>query len=155
MLSYRINLLNHCLQKLCVRNYNCREIMIVAIFIIFVLNQLVSNRRKNADIMLYRLSRKFLPIAFVQIERTKLSRKVLYHFAIFVIVNKILIIKNCQILILNNFLLKYYQFYRKTAKDKNHLFFSHRTLKIFSEFFINFLVLHFFIFTNMKKYGIK
>ena len=38
--------------------------------------------------------RKFLPIAFVQIERTKLSRKVLYHFAMLAIVNEILIVKD-------------------------------------------------------------
>jgi len=42
----------------------------------------------------------------------------------------------------NNFFLKY-QLCRKTARDKNCLFSSHRTLRIFSEFFINFLVLHF------------
>jgi len=30
----------------------------------------------------------------VQVERTKLSRKVLYHFAIFAIVNELLVIKN-------------------------------------------------------------
>ena len=62
--------------------------------------------------------------------------KFLYYFAIFAIVNKTLIIKNCQILaILNNFLLKYYQLYRKAARDKNHLFSSHKVLRIFSEFF--------------------
>ena len=83
----------------------------------------------------------------------KLKRKVLYHFAIFAIVNKILIAKNCRKLVFNNFVLKYYQFYRKTTRDKNYLFFSHRTLRIFLEFFINFLILHFLIFTNMKKYG--
>jgi len=38
--------------------------------------------------------RKFLPIAFVQIERTKLSRKILYHFAMLAIVNEILIVKD-------------------------------------------------------------
>ena len=90
-----------------------------------------------------------------QAERIKLSRKVLYHFAIFAIVNKILITKNCQKLVFNNFLLKYYQLYRKIAKNKNCLFFSYRTLKFFSEFFINFLVLRSFIFINLRKYGIK
>ena len=89
------------------------------------------------------------------IERTKLGRKILYYFAILAIVNKILIAKNCRKLIFNNFLFKYYQLYRKTARDKNCLFFSHRTLRIFSEFFINFLVLNFFIFINIRKYGIK
>jgi len=42
---------------------------------------------------------------------------------------------------LNNFLLKYYQLYRKAARDKNHLFSSHKVLKIFSEFFKYFLML--------------
>ncbi|KYN21074.1 Class E basic helix-loop-helix protein 23 [Trachymyrmex cornetzi] len=42
---------------------------------------------------------------------------------------------------------------RKTARDKNHLFSSHKVLRIFSEFIINFLVLHFLIFTNVRKYG--
>jgi len=81
------------------------------------------------------------------VERTKPRRKILYHFIIFAIVNKILITKNCQILI---FLLKY-QFYRK--RDQNHLFSSYKVLRIFLEFFINFLVLNFFVFTNMRKYG--
>jgi len=31
------------------------------------------------------------------VEQTKLSRKVLYHFAIFAIINDLLIIKNCCI----------------------------------------------------------
>jgi len=43
---------------------------------------------------------------------------------------------------LNNFLLKYYQLYRKAAKDKNHLSFSHKVLRIFSEFF-NIVFFHF------------
>ena len=47
-----------------------------------------------------------------QVERAKLSRKVLYHFAIFIIVNKILITKNRRKLVFNNFLLEYYQLYR-------------------------------------------
>jgi len=56
-----------------------------------------------------------------------LRRKVLYHFAI---VNKILIAKNCRKLILlkNNFLFKYNQLYRKTTRDKNCLFSSHREI---------------------------
>ena len=58
-------------------------------------------------------------------------------------------------MVLNNFLFKYYQLYGKIVTDKNHLFSSHRTLKNFSEFFINFLVIHFLIFTNMRKYDIK
>ena len=41
-----------------------------------------------------------------QIEWIELSRKVIYHFAVYTIVNEILITKNCQILVLNNFLLK-------------------------------------------------
>ena len=89
----------------------------------------------------------------MEIEWTKLRRKVLYHFAIFAIVNKILIAKNCRKLIFNNFLLKYCQFYRKTFLRNS--FFSHKILWIFSEFFINFLVLHFLIFINMRKYNIK
>ena len=59
-------------------------------------------------------------------------------FAIFTIVNKILITKNCRILIFNNFLFKYYHqilYKKKTAIDKNCLFSFHRVLKIFSEFF--------------------
>ena len=88
-------------------------------------------------------------------EWIKLKRKIFYYFAIFVIINKILIAKNCRKLVFNNFLLKYYQLCRKTARDENYLFFSHRTLWIFSEFFINFLILHFLIFINMRKYSIK
>jgi len=38
-------------------------------------------------------------------------------------------------LVFNNFLFKYYQLYRKTARDKNHLFSSHRTLRIFFRIF--------------------
>jgi len=82
-----------------------------------------------------------------QVERTEVIVNLLRFFAIFTIINKILISKNCQILIFNNFFLKYYQLYRKTARDKNCLFSSHGTLRIFSEFFINFLE-HF---TNMRK----
>jgi len=89
------------------------------------------------------------------VERTKLRRKVFYHFAIFAVINKILIAKNCRKLVFNNFLFKYYQFYRNIERDKNCLFPSHRILRIFSEFFINFLVLHFLIFINMRKCGIK
>ena len=83
------------------------------------------------------------------VERTKLRRKVLYHFTIFAIINKILIAKNYRKLVFNNFLFKYYQLSEKTARDENCLFSSHRTLRIFSEFFINFLVLHFLIFINI------
>ena len=72
----------------------------------------------------------------------KLKRKVLYHFAIFAIVNKILIAKNCHKLIFINFVLKYYQFYRKTTRDKNYLFSSRRALRIFLEFF-NTVFFHF------------
>jgi len=50
------------------------------------------------------------------------------------------------------------QLYGKTLRDKNlsesHLFSSRRILKLFLEFF-NFLVLHFLIFTNIRKYDIK
>ena len=61
-----------------------------------------------------------------------MSRKVIYHFAIFVVVNRILITKNHRILVFNNFLLKYCQLYRKIARDKNCLFSSRRALnKIF------------------------
>jgi len=84
-------------------------------------------------------------------EWIELSRKVLYHFAIFAIVNKILITKHCQILILNNFLLKYYQLYRKAARDKNHLFSSHKVLRIFSEFFQNFLIPYFLMLVKIRK----
>ena len=71
----------------------------------------------------------------VLVQRTKLSRKVFYYFAIFAIVNKILITKDRRILVFNNFLLKYYHFYRKIASDKNYLFSSYKVLRIFSEFF--------------------
>jgi len=59
----------------------------------------------------------------------------------------------------------FYQVYRKTARGKNYLisspiviiFFSY--VRIFSEFFINFLILHFLIpeiiFINMRKCGTK
>jgi len=76
----------------------------------------------------------------IEIERIKLSRKVLYHFAIFAIINKVSIIKNHWMLVFNNFF-KYYQLYRKIARDKNCFFSSHKALRIFSEFFI--LVLQF------------
>jgi len=68
-------------------------------------------------------------------EPTKLSRKILYHFAIFAIIifNQILIIKNRRILVFNNFLLKYYQLYRKTS-NKNCLFSFHRFLQKNSHF---------------------
>jgi len=48
------------------------------------------------------------------IEPIKLSRKVLYHFSI---VNKISIIKNHRILILNNFLFKYYPLQKNSTKN--------------------------------------
>ena len=70
----------------------------------------------------------------IGIEWTKLRRKVLYYFAIFAIVNKILITKNCRELTFNHFLFKY-QLYKKTARDKNCLFSSHKILRIFLEFF--------------------
>ena len=76
-----------------------------------------------------------------QIGRTKLRWKVLYHFAIFAIVNKILIAKNCRKLVFTNFLPKYYHLYRKTIRDENCLFSSHRTLRTFPKFLVNFLVL--------------
>ena len=109
----------------------------------------------QSELTIYRVSQNNCQI-FGQINWTKLNRKVIYHFAIFTIVNiKISTIKNCWTLVFNNFLLKYYQFYRKIAINKNYLFSFHRTLRIFSKFFINFLVLHFLIFINMRKYGIK
>ena len=83
------------------------------------------------------------------VERTKLRQKVLYHSAIFTIVNKILIAKNYRKLVFNNFLFKYYQLYRKIdnffkyyqlyrKRDKNDLFSSHRALRNFLQFFQNF-----------------
>jgi len=50
---------------------------------------------------LYRVSQNNRQIFHGQIERTKLSRKVRYHFAIFAIINKILITKNCRKLVFN------------------------------------------------------
>ena len=44
---------------------------------------------------IYRMSRISPDNVCGQIERTRQSRKVLYHFATFTIVNKILITKNC------------------------------------------------------------
>ena len=38
-------------------------------------------------------------------------------------------------MVFNNFLLKYYEFYRKIARVKNCVFSSHKVLRIFSEFF--------------------
>ena len=70
----------------------------------------------------------------MQVEQTKLSQKVFYHFAIFAIVNKILITKNYWKLIFNHFSLKYYQVYRKTARDKNCLVSSYRTQNFFRIF---------------------
>ena len=66
------------------------------------------------------MSGEILAIIHRKVDGTKLSRKVLYYFIIFATVNKI--IKNCLILIFNNFLLKYYQLYRKTVRDKNCCF---------------------------------
>ena len=94
----------------------------------------------------YRVSGKFWQSARVYIKRSKLNQKVLYHFAIFAIVNEILIIKNRWILVYNNFVLKYYQLYRKITKDKNCLFFSLfiflliKFWEFFSELFQNFLI---------------
>jgi len=91
------------------------------------------------------------------VQRIKLSQKAFYHFATFmIIVNKIFITKNCQILVLNNFLLKYNQLSEKLQETKNYLFSSHRILSknFFRIFYHNFLV-HFLIFINMRKYGIK
>ena len=88
------------------------------------------------------------------VEWTKLRRKVLYHFAIFAIVDKILIIKNCRKLVFNNFILKYYKLYRKITRDKNCLFSSHRALRIFLEFFQNFLT-PYFLMLKMRKYSNK
>ena len=85
-----------------------------------------------------------------QVEWIKLSRKVIYHFAVYAIVNEILITKNCQILVLNNFLLKYYQLYRKAARDKNHLF-SYKILRIFQ----NFLVPYFLMLIKIRKCSTK
>ena len=85
-------------------------------------------------IYLYRVSHNSSDNARGQMERNKLSRKVLYHFAIFAIANKIFS-KNCWILVFNNFFLKYYQLYRKTARNENYLFSFHKVLKFFSEFF--------------------
>ena len=96
------------------------------------------------------MSRKFWSITFVDRADQTETKNPVYHFAIFIIVNKILITKNCQILVLNHFLLKY-QLYRKTARDKNHLFSSHKVLRIFSEFFQNFLISYFLILVKMKK----
>jgi len=74
----------------------------------------------------------------IEAEWIKLRKNVLYHFVIFAIVNKILIVKSCRKLVFNNFLFKYYQLYKKNARDENCLLSFHRTLRIFSEFFINF-----------------
>ncbi|KYN29393.1 hypothetical protein ALC57_01176, partial [Trachymyrmex cornetzi] len=65
--------------------------------------------------LVYRLSQNDCQIFCVLIERTKLSRRVLYHFAIFAIV-KMLITKNRLILAFNNFLLKHYQNFKKNIK---------------------------------------
>ncbi|KYN39567.1 hypothetical protein ALC56_06061 [Trachymyrmex septentrionalis] len=76
--------------------------------------------------LVYSVSQNDRQIFCALIEQTKLSRKVIYHFAIFA-VSKILIIKNRRILVFNNFLLKQYQLYRKT-NDKYCFFFFHRFL---------------------------
>jgi len=89
-------------------------------------------------------------------EWTKLRRKVLYYFAILAIVNKTLIAKNYRKLIFNHFLFKYYQFYRKTVRDKNCLFSSYRALRIFSEFLNIFSVfLPYFLLVKIKKAILK
>ena len=92
---------------------------------------------------IYRVSQTKEIIDRGHFERVNLSPKVLYHFAIFAIVNEILITKNRRKLVFNNFVLEYYQFYRKIARDKNCLLSFHRAPRIFSEFFINFSLLNF------------
>ncbi|KYQ58877.1 hypothetical protein ALC60_02032 [Trachymyrmex zeteki] len=72
--------------------------------------------------LVYRVSKNDCQISCTLIERTKLIRKFIYHFAIFALVNKILKLK-----IIEWFLIRHYQLYRKTS-DKNCLFSSHRVL---------------------------
>jgi len=62
------------------------------------------------------------------VERTKLISKILLPFYNFrnnynnkILITKMLITKNHRILVFN-FFLKYYQFYRKTAREINCLF---------------------------------
>ena len=79
-----------------------------------------------------------------QVDR-KLNRNVLYHFTIFlyndsyIMINKILMTKNCRILVFNNFFSQILSTLQKnfTVRNKNCLFFfsSLRTLRIFSEIF--------------------
>ena len=83
------------------------------------------SKKKSIIFAVYRVFGNSTDNACEQIERIKLSRKVPYYFAIFAIVYKILIIKNCRILVFNNFFLKYYQLYKKTSRNKNYLFSSH------------------------------
>jgi len=45
---------------------------------------------------IYRVLSTTRPRFYVQVEDIKLSRKVLYHFANFVIINEILIFENCR-----------------------------------------------------------
>jgi len=110
------------------------------IFGFFILKMKIRGRILMALILIYRMIYVLKwPLNISCVVRAKLSQKVFYHFTIFAIVNKILITKYRRILVFNNFLFKYYQLYRKTASDKNCLFFFIE----FWEFFQNFLVPHF------------
>jgi len=82
--------------------------------------------------------RKFFPNAFVWIEQIKSSRKVLYHFAIFAKVNKILL-KIAEYWSSIIFYSNIINFTEKLQKTKI-IYFLRRILRIFSEFFIYFLI---------------
>ena len=80
-------------------------------------------------------------------------------FVIFIIVKilitkdyQILITKNRRILVFNNFLLKYYQLYRTTARDKNCLSSSYKALTIFSEFFYSLFSTAFSLWRSYRHY---
>ncbi|KYQ52553.1 hypothetical protein ALC60_08415 [Trachymyrmex zeteki] len=72
--------------------------------------------------LVYRVSKNNCKIFHALIKRTELIRKVMCHFEIFAVINKILRLKIVELV-----LIKHYQFYRKTS-DKNCLFSSHRVL---------------------------
>ena len=77
----------------------------------------------------------------------------LYHFAIFIIINKILIVKNWRKLVFNNFYSNI-NFTKELQKSKIFYFLFIELYEFFQNFLINFLM-YFFIFTNIRKYGIK
>jgi len=106
---------------------------------------IIYSEKENRRSKIYKITRKSkgrytgCPVSFCQAllceKRTKLSRKVLYHFAIFAMINEILIIKIAKYWFSIIFYSNTTNFTKKTARDKKCLFSSHKVLRIVSEFF--------------------